>query len=179
MKNFKVIDKNTNKEFWISRSIAVTAIVYFVSDNKPYILIEKRGKGCPDFVGKYCLPCGYLDWGETIEEAAKREIYEEVGLRLNEHYCKFIGIQDDPKDNVKQNVTIRVEINVSPNEIIKESIQGYINTNTLERGGEANEVDEILFISPDDINHIEFAWNHNEVIKNWINEQWYEIINTK
>ena len=79
MKNFPVIDKNTEREYWISRSIAVVVFV-FAKDvfGETYILAEQRGKGTPDpeYVGKYCVPCGYLDFDETCAQAAQRELIE-------------------------------------------------------------------------------------------------------
>ena len=62
MKNFPIIDSKTGKEYWISRSMAVV-ILLFAKDNDcdDCILATVRGKGTPDpeYVGKYCVPCGY------------------------------------------------------------------------------------------------------------------------
>lgn len=171
MKNFKIVDKNTGREFWISRSVAVTVIVYFKDfDNNIFVLTEKRGKGCPDFVGYYCLPCGYVDWDETLEEAARREVYEEIGLKLNENYkFKVIGIQSNPKDNKNQNITIRFEVEVRPEEIIDAMLNNEININTQERGGEKDEVESFkIFKFPNDLNDLpEFAWNHEQLLIDW------------
>ena len=30
--------------------------------------------------GGWCIPCGHVEWDETIKEAARREIHEETGL---------------------------------------------------------------------------------------------------
>ncbi len=32
--------------------------------------------------GSWAFPGGHLEWNETIEECAKREVYEETGLRI-------------------------------------------------------------------------------------------------
>jgi 8-oxo-dGTP diphosphatase len=44
----------------------------------------QRGVAAPDFNGYWCLPCGYLDWDETLCQAMIREVYEESGLWLPE-----------------------------------------------------------------------------------------------
>ncbi len=42
------------------------------------ILLGKRNK--PPALGKWCIPCGHVEWGEDVREAAKREFLEETGL---------------------------------------------------------------------------------------------------
>ena len=64
MKNFPVnVD---GKEYWISRSNAVVGIVFKWENGQYHILANKRGKGCPDYVGKWNIPCGYVDYNESI-----------------------------------------------------------------------------------------------------------------
>lgn len=84
-KNFKIVEKGTGKEYWISRSVAVTGLIIIINPKTQELefLLEKRGPGCPDNVGKLCSVCGYLDWDETLEEAIIRETYEETGLEID------------------------------------------------------------------------------------------------
>ena len=83
-KNFQIVDKETNKSYWISRSVAVTGLISAVGkDGEVYFLLERRGPGCPDNIGKLCSICGYLDWDETLEEAIVRETYEETGYKFD------------------------------------------------------------------------------------------------
>jgi ADP-ribose pyrophosphatase YjhB (NUDIX family) len=32
--------------------------------------------------GRWGFPCGYVEWGESVEEAAIRETHEEIGLKV-------------------------------------------------------------------------------------------------
>lgn len=44
------------------------------------ILLVKRGVE-PD-IGSWCLPGGFMELGETTEEAVKRELFEETGVKV-------------------------------------------------------------------------------------------------
>ena len=34
------------------------------------------------YTGAWCIPCGYVEWGEEVRAAAAREFREETGLRV-------------------------------------------------------------------------------------------------
>lgn len=57
--------------------VGVAAIVM----EKGSVLLGKRRPGGP-WGDKWCIPCGYVEWGEDIREAAQREFLEETGLRV-------------------------------------------------------------------------------------------------
>lgn len=158
MNNFSV--EFNGHTFWISRSIAVVGFIYgYDNDGNEYILAVQRGTGTPDpeFVGCWCLPCGYLDYDETIEEALKREVFEETGLTLKDSYFNtLLDINSDPKSDKRQNVTFRYEY------IVKERITGLELT---ARNSEKDEVADIKWIPTDEIDNYKWAFNHNELIK--------------
>ena len=51
------------------------AVVLLEGDS---ILLGRRTGG--PWAGRWCIPCGHVDWGEDIREAARREMQEETGL---------------------------------------------------------------------------------------------------
>lgn len=64
---------------WIHfRDPAVGAAVVVV-DSVGRLLLVRRGPGATQS-GKWCIPAGYVDYGEEIREAAARELREETGL---------------------------------------------------------------------------------------------------
>ncbi len=54
----------------------VGVAVVLVEDGR--LLLGKRARD--PFRGRWCIPCGHVEWGEEIREAARREFFEETGL---------------------------------------------------------------------------------------------------
>jgi len=63
-----------------------------VFDNRRRVLLVRRGH--PPFKGQYALPGGFVDVGETVEEACRRELLEETGLKVKR--VELIGVYSDP-----------------------------------------------------------------------------------
>ena len=161
MKNFPVIDKATGREHWISRSIA--AVVCIIAKDKSgneYVLAVQRGKGTPDpeYIGKYCMPCGYLDYDETVAQAAQREVKEETGLTFPVTDFKLVTINDNPFDDKRQNVTFRYLVK---SDILVNELELMFTT----KNSEKDEVSEIRFIKVSNIELYEWAFNHETLIK--------------
>jgi len=58
-----------------------TAVVAVVRDGSGRVLLTKRA--IPPYMGKWVMPGGKIDRGETITSALKREVIEEVGLDVH------------------------------------------------------------------------------------------------
>ncbi len=61
------------------------------------VLLAKRSPGRPE-AGRWHLPGGFVDRGETVEAAAGREVAEEVGLAVE--IGDLIGVFSYPDDPV-------------------------------------------------------------------------------
>lgn len=62
-----------NQTYYKNPIVGVAGIL--VVGNK--ILLGKR-KG--SYAGKWCIPCGYVDYEESVENALRREFFEETNL---------------------------------------------------------------------------------------------------
>ncbi len=55
------------------------------------VLIERKR---PPFKGYWALPGGHVEYGETVEEAALREVLEETGLQVE--LLDLVGVYSEP-----------------------------------------------------------------------------------
>jgi 8-oxo-dGTP diphosphatase len=83
-------------------SVTVDCVVFGLdldSEDLKILLIQRSGK---PFAGMWALPGGFVDMGETLEQAAKRELQEETGIsRLYlEQLYTFGDPGRDPRDRV-------------------------------------------------------------------------------
>jgi 8-oxo-dGTP pyrophosphatase MutT (NUDIX family) len=61
---------------------AVAIIITDAGDGTAALILTKRSRGLNNHAGQYALPGGRLDPGESAQEAALREMSEEIGLNL-------------------------------------------------------------------------------------------------
>lgn len=177
--NEKIISKD-GREFWISRSVAVVGVIMGFEDSsyKPSsckILTVKRGKKV-DNSKKFCLPCGYLDWDESGEEAIKRELWEETNLDVssliqntNHFYSlrKEWKVETHPENDAKQNVVLYYGMMFD----FKDGLPDVSNNNA-----EKGEIDSVQWISIDEIKKFNWAFNHDSIISEFNTFMHYQLM---
>lgn len=131
---------------WFSRSAAACLFVYKLVDGNLFVLAEKRGIGAADFQHCWCCPCGYLEYGETLEECIASEAMEECGFKVEQDKLCIIGINSSPNAN-KQNVSIRFGYLADVDDEFDLSRRS---------GGEKDEVEDVKWVQ---IGHIEAKGN--------------------
>lgn len=125
-----------------SPSLTVDAVITCQNDS---IILIKRKK--EPYKGSWALPGGFVEYGETVESAALREVKEETGLEIE--LCDIVGVYSDPKRDPRgHTVTIC-----------------YL---AVETGGELKadtDASDVCSISKKDILKLKLAFDHDLIIK--------------
>lgn len=151
------------KEIWISRSVTVLPVLFFVSRGTQYVPLGLRGTDLPEGVGQWGLPGGYLDYDETAPGAVYREVWEELGLDIPQllQDFRFEGNLDQPYEVYseplrRQNVTLKYALmfHLGDAELPK-----------LDPQVSQGEVVEARWVEVGDAIAMPLAFNHHEVIQ--------------
>lgn len=148
-RNFAI--KRNGEEYWVSRSSTVFLHVYCKNGNGEWcVLMSQRGQHM-HHGGNWNVAGGYLDYGETLEQAAVRECYEECGVNVKG--AKLINC-GATSDNLYRSVRHRfvcildgVTDNYPPS---MENCEGF--------GTEKQEVQNVGWIPIKSIKHYPIEW---------------------
>lgn len=83
----KKVQLEPDENIWHNPAVAVNVIV---EDKRKILLIKRRFE---PFKGLWSLPGGYVEYGETVENAAKREVKEECGLDIQP--SRIVGVYSE------------------------------------------------------------------------------------
>jgi ADP-ribose pyrophosphatase YjhB (NUDIX family) len=119
-----------------------------IIQNSNSILLVKRSK--EPYKNKFALPGGFVNEGETIEEAIKREVYEETSLEV--HPIDILGVYSDPKRDPRGHIMTVVFVVI------------------IVRGNPSagDDAKEISWIPIEKISDIKIAFDHKLVIHDYL-----------
>ena len=113
------------------------------------IIPSERGlvlirRGTEPFKGRWALPGGFVEVGETLEEAAYREAAEETGLAVE--VARLVGVYSDPeRDPRGHNVSVAFLARVLSGDLIA-----------------ATDASEVAVLDP---SSVELAFDHRKMIE--------------
>jgi 8-oxo-dGTP pyrophosphatase MutT (NUDIX family) len=159
--------QETGEKAFLSRSLAVCILVGHIDiTGEPRVLVVKRGEKVTHS-GLYCLPCGYLDYDETLSEAAKREVYEETGIIIENP--KFVNIVDTPTE-FRQNVTVNYSQLFSDSPMMSDlADKAHLDDLIEQLTPQLGESDVVTFLTEDEVMKLDFAFNHKVKIATFFN----------
>lgn len=129
----------------------VPAARTIVSDERGRVLIVKR-KPKQQCFGAWCLPGGKVDYGETAEEAAARELFEETSLECTA--MSFLFHQDSPPMEPGGMHCLNL--------YFKCDCTGTLKLN--------EEADDFAWIGPDDLPHYHITFRHDTALERYWRE---------
>jgi 8-oxo-dGTP diphosphatase len=113
------------------------------------IIPSERGvvlirRGNDPFEGRWALPGGFVEVGETLEEAAYREAAEETGLAVE--VARLVGVYSDPeRDPRGHNVSVAFLARVLSGDLVA-----------------ATDASEVTVLDP---SSVELAFDHRKIIE--------------
>jgi len=82
----------------MQKNPALTVDAIILKDGE-IVLIQRKGE---PFQGQYALPGGFVEYGETVEAALRREVFEETGLVVEVR--SLVGVYSDPRRDPRGHV---------------------------------------------------------------------------
>lgn len=81
-----------------NRGVSVDAVIL---QNEKVLLVKR---GVEPNKGFWATPGGYVEWDESTEDAAKREVKEETGLNVQS--LQLVGVYSSPDRHPKQVINV-------------------------------------------------------------------------
>jgi 8-oxo-dGTP diphosphatase len=154
MKNYQIEGKD-GKLYWVHRAVSTSVFLFAMIDGAMHILAAKRGSGASDHQGLWNVPCGYLDFDETLDQCAVRELREETSFILEPEDLVPFDVTDSPTA-FKQNISHKFCA------VLDEGVDLTVAPGTE---GEPNEVEEVKWIPVNEISQYEWAFDHEDYIR--------------
>ncbi len=121
-----------------------TSIIPVLPDGQ-IVLVRRRDNG------KWALPGGMVNWGETIEATVHRELAEETGLEVAK-IRRLVGIYSDPtRDGRVHSICVVIEVDAIGSLQFKDKI----------------EIQDVRAFSPADIPLGSLSHDHDRQLKDY------------
>ncbi len=114
------------------------------------ILLIKRSKQEKNFPGMWGLVSGKMEWGETVEQALKREAMEEVGVEVE--IVRFTGrYYDKPGRHPSKTMICLPHIcKIKSGEPV---------------ANQPEEVEEVRWFDPEEIKNLPMGYDHKQMLE--------------
>lgn len=121
-----------------------------ITNDNGEILLMRRSENSKAYPGHWGLVAGWMEWGETIEEALKREAMEEIGVEIE--VIKFLGKYYDSKGRhpTKTSVCLPHLCKIK---------SGDPKVNQLE------EVQDVKWFKPEEVRELDLAYDHKKMLE--------------
>ncbi len=130
-------------------NFVIVGIPVIIQNKKGEILLGKRSKNIAIYPNRWGIPGGLMDYKETPESAAKREIMEELGVEI--------------KITKKSNKIY----NVLPTKYHKLHGLNIVFYARITKGQPKpkDETQEVKWFKPSELKNMKLAYTHTEILK--------------
>ncbi len=124
----------------------IDAIIH--NDKNQILLIKRKNDPFMDYLS---LPGGFVNYGEKVEDALKREVKEEVSLNIEplEILCVYSDPARDPRDHIMSIVFICLTIDEL-------------------KGKAGDDASEIYWINLNELNTFNLAFDHKMILEDYL-----------
>jgi 8-oxo-dGTP diphosphatase len=130
----------------IPKTPLVTVDAVILYDKDSIILIRRKN---PPFEGELALPGGFVNIGETVENACIREAYEETNIHIK--IIKLIGVFSNPTRDPRRH-TISIAFLCKPSRL-------------SEKPTAKDDAKSIEIIPLKELSKLKIAFDHSKIIK--------------
>lgn len=132
----------------LKNKYAMAGVPVIIKNSKGEILLGKREKDAPCYPNMWGLPGGIIEYNETIEQTAKRELKEEIGINVRIiKYGKPFN-QLPKKQCPIHSINIPVYCKIQKN-----------------KPKPKQETSEVKWFKPKQIKKMNLAYSHKEILK--------------
>lgn len=124
----------------------VPAVDIILQTGSKILMVRRRNE---PFKGKLALPGGFINEGETAEEAAKREAREETSLEVEP--IEVLGVYSDPRRDPRKHVMSITFIGII--------------TGGIERAGD--DAKDIEWVELEELDESLLAFDHSQIIRDY------------
>lgn len=127
----------------------IPTIDAIIHNDKNQILLIKR-KNDP-FMDHLSLPGGFVNYGEKVEDALKREVKEEVSLNIEP--LEILGVYSDPARDPRDHIMSIVFICLTIDEL---------------KGKAGDDASEIYWINLNELDTFDLAFDHKTILEDYL-----------
>ncbi len=131
----------------------IKATVGAVVEKDGRILLARRNH--EPFYNHWCIPGGHIEYGEGVEEAMLRELFEETGISASAGEARFFGYYSEYYPELEWHAVALIFA-------VKPEASG------VELTRQEAEVKELRWYMPEEIASLPMAFEHGRIVEDYI-----------